>query len=38
MKVDVRSPNGKHSLGTTSPKGAVDLMQQWLKESGLWKE
>ncbi|MEE4780836.1 RHS repeat-associated core domain-containing protein [Pseudomonas alliivorans] len=36
IKVDVLSPNGTHVLGeNVTPKAAVDLIENWLKESGL---
>ncbi|RMO05263.1 hypothetical protein ALQ48_200056 [Pseudomonas coronafaciens pv. zizaniae] len=36
IKVDVASPNGTHVLGeNVTPRAAVDLIENWLKESGL---
>ncbi|CAI3797792.1 putative deoxyribonuclease RhsA [Pseudomonas sp. MM221] len=36
IKVDVVSPNGTHVLGEgVTPRAAVDLIENWLKESGL---
>ncbi|APC19413.1 type IV secretion protein Rhs (plasmid) [Pseudomonas frederiksbergensis] len=36
IKVDVRSPNGTHVLGeNVTPVKAVDLVENWLKETGL---
>ncbi|PBQ06551.1 hypothetical protein CCL23_19425 [Pseudomonas syringae] len=36
IKVDVASPNGTHILGeNVTPRAAVDLIENWLKESGL---
>ncbi|MFV3287037.1 RHS repeat domain-containing protein, partial [Pseudomonas sp. NY15356] len=36
IKVDVVSPNGTHVLGeNVTPRVAVDLIENWLKESGL---
>ncbi|WAC00434.1 DUF6531 domain-containing protein [Pseudomonas putida] len=36
IKVDVVSPNGTHVLGeSVTPRAAVDLIENWLKESGL---
>ncbi|AZF40087.1 Rhs-family protein [Pseudomonas sp. R4-39-08] len=38
IKVDVRSPNGTHNLGTNvTPKKAVTLIEKWLKGEGLMK-
>ena len=37
IKVDVKSPNGTYILGTdVTPYEAVDLIQNWLKEQGLY--
>ena len=37
IKVDVKSPNGTYELGTNvTPYQAVDLIQNWLKEQGLY--
>ena len=37
IKVDVKSPNGTYTLGTdVTPYEAVDLIQNWLKEHGLY--
>ena len=37
IKVDVKSPNGTYVLGTdVTPYEAVDLIQNWLKEQGLY--
>ena len=37
IKVDIKSPNGTYTLGTdVTPKQAVDLIQNWLKEQGLY--
>lgn len=37
MKVDVKSPNGTHTLGIdVTPSKAVDLIQTWLKEQNLY--
>ena len=37
IKVDVKSPNGTYTLGTdVTPYEAVDLIQKWLKEQGLY--
>ena len=37
IKVDVKSPNGTYTLGTdVTPYEAVDLIQNWLKEQGLY--
>ncbi|GFZ31506.1 hypothetical protein CSC2_20320 [Clostridium zeae] len=39
IKVDVRSPNNTHTLGeNVTPYDAVDLMQNWLQENGLWEK
>jgi RHS repeat-associated protein len=36
IKVDVMSPNGTHVLGeNVTPRAAVDLIDDWLKEGGL---
>jgi RHS repeat-associated protein len=36
IKVDVASPNGSHVLGeNVTPRTAVDLIDNWLKEGGL---
>ncbi|MDD2024133.1 RHS domain-containing protein, partial [Pseudomonas putida] len=36
IKVDVVSPNGAHVLGeNVTPRAAVDLIENWLKEGGL---
>ncbi|WP_185652655.1 RHS repeat domain-containing protein, partial [Clostridium sp. DJ247] len=37
ISVDVKSPNNTHILGeNVTPSQAVDLMQNWLRENGLW--
>lgn len=37
IKIDVTSPNGTYTLGTNvTPQQAVDLVQSWLKEQGLY--
>ena len=37
IKVDVKSPNGTYTLGIdVTPYEAVDLIQNWLKEQGLY--
>ena len=37
IKVDVKSPNGTYILGTdVTPEQAVNLIQDWLKEQGLY--
>ena len=37
IKVDVKSPNGTYTLGIdVTPYEAVDLMQGWLKDQGLY--
>lgn len=36
IKVDVVSPNGTHVLGEdVTPRAAVDLIENWLREGGL---
>ncbi|WP_238556024.1 hypothetical protein [Dickeya sp. NCPPB 3274] len=36
IKVDVRSPNGTHILGSNvTPSQAVDLIENWLTKQGL---
>jgi hypothetical protein len=38
IKVDVKSPNGSFVLAENiTPREAVDLIENWLKEKGLWK-
>ena len=38
IKADVRSPDGSYVLGeNVTPFEAVNLMENWLKEQGLWK-
>ncbi|MDO6811253.1 RHS repeat-associated core domain-containing protein [Zobellia galactanivorans] len=35
--IDVKSPNGTHTLGTdVTPKEGVNLVQNWLKQQGLY--
>jgi hypothetical protein len=35
IRVDVRSPNGKHKLGSNvSPAEGVDLIENWLRQQG----
>ena len=37
IKIDVKSPNGTHNLGSdVTPKEGVDLVQKWLKQQGQW--
>ncbi|WP_080414958.1 RHS repeat-associated core domain-containing protein [Burkholderia ubonensis] len=37
IKVDVKSPNGTYTLAEgATPRQAVDVIQSWLKEQGLW--
>jgi len=39
MRVDLRSPSGKHNLGDSiTPQDAVDRVEAWLRENGLWKD
>lgn len=38
IKVDIKSPDGTFVLGRNiTPREAVDLIENWLKEKGLWK-
>lgn len=38
ISVDVKSPDGSFVLGeNVTPLEAVNLMENWLKEQGLWK-
>lgn len=38
ISVDVKSPDGSFILGeNVTPLEAVNLMENWLKEQGLWK-
>lgn len=38
IRVDVKSPDGSFVLGeNVTPIEAVDLIETWLKERGLWK-
>lgn len=37
IKVDVKSPNGTYTLAEgVTPRQAVDVIQNWFKEQGLW--
>ncbi len=39
MRVDVRSPSGKHNLAESiTPRAAVDRIETWLRENNLWKD
>ncbi|MEX6316162.1 MULTISPECIES: hypothetical protein [Gammaproteobacteria] len=36
IRVDVKSPNGTHTLGTdVTPVKAVNLIEEWLTKQGL---
>jgi hypothetical protein len=39
VKVDVRSPNNKYQVAkSVTPLEAVNAMQKWLEDVGLWKK